>query len=239
MDTEIKKDHPAVKGGALNNCHGDWYEWLISIFANNHIVQNRSEYVLLQLPNITRFDVASLYEERLFNHIKDLRDKVIESSGVSLITSNPDFVIIKTTGIDLEGLSVKKIDDLDNDVITELENRYQFFKGKCGFGNIVGFLSVKTSLRPDRRLQISHEGSLMKAIYVHLQTRDWVINPQGLLYFAASTEISEPDKKGLRTVATHSITNVQSKPEAAVDDVFRINCVSDIEGFLSALSERM
>ena len=79
----------------------------------------------------------------------------------------------------------------------------------------------------------------MKAIYVHLQTRDWVIDPQGLLYFAASTEISEPDRKGLRTVATHSITNVQSKPEAAVDEVYRINCVSDVENFMLELSERM
>ncbi|WP_373695840.1 Cfr10I/Bse634I family restriction endonuclease [Brunnivagina elsteri] len=37
--------------------------------------------------------------------------------------------------------------------------------GKCNLKDIIGYASIKTSLRPDRRLQIPHEGSLMKAIY--------------------------------------------------------------------------
>ena len=63
----------------------------------------------------------------------------------------------------------------------------------------------------------------MKATYVHLQTRDWVINPKGLKYYGAATKMSEADRKGLKTVATHSIIDVQSTPQAAVDDVFSID----------------
>jgi len=67
----------------------------------------------------------------------------------------------------------------------------------------------------------------MKALYVHLQNREWIINPIGIKYFAAATSISEADRKGLKTVATHSITNVQSIPEAAVDEVYLLNSVDD------------
>jgi len=53
----------------------------------------------------------------------------------------------------------------------------------------------------------------MKAIYTHLQTREWIINLKGLKYYAFSTKIS--DKNALKTVATHSITTVSSLPQAA------------------------
>ena len=63
----------------------------------------------------------------------------------------------------------------------------------------------------------------MKAIYAHLQTRDWIINPRGLRYYAVASALNLQDIKALRTVATHSITTVNEIPKAAVDDVFQIN----------------
>ncbi|WP_276607000.1 Cfr10I/Bse634I family restriction endonuclease [Vibrio breoganii] len=38
---------------------------------------------------------------------------------------------------------------------------------------MVGCFSIKTSLRPDCHLQTAHEGSLTRAVYVHLQIRSW------------------------------------------------------------------
>ncbi|MCK4841419.1 MAG: Cfr10I/Bse634I family restriction endonuclease [Methylococcales bacterium] len=227
MDQLIRKEHPKVTTGALSNCHGDLYEWLISVQANNYAVVNGSTKLLLQLPNISQFDVISLYSETLFNHIVDLRAKISSSSDVSLISSNPDFVIIDIADMELDIPNLEVIDEITPEVITKLQDTYKLFRGQCSFENISGYLSVKTSLRPDRRLQISHEGSLMKALYVHLQNREWIINPVGIKYFAAATSISEADRKGLKTVATHSITNVQSIPEAAVDEVYLLNTVDD------------
>jgi Cfr10I/Bse634I restriction endonuclease len=65
----------------------------------------------------------------------------------------------------------------------------------------------------------------MKATYIHLQTREWIINPRGLKYYAAASVVGDADRDALKTVATHSITNVQSLPQAAVDEVFEINTV--------------
>lgn len=105
----------------------------------------------------------------------------------------------------------------------------------AGLDDIAGYLSVKASLRPDRRLQLAHEGSLMKALYTHLQTRTWTINPRGIRYFAASKKISEADIKGLKTVATHSIIDVKSSPQSAVDELFQINTVNELDHCLTVL----
>ncbi len=235
FDNSIQEKHPKVTKGALNNCHGDWYEWLLAVNAWNHRIENNKKYILLLLPNVSSFDVAELYSKNLNVYIHDLRMKVKDSADVQLITSNPDFVIIDTTKIDLDDRFSDGISTITPDSIKLMENSYEYFIGKCSFENVVGYLSVKTTFRPDRRLQLSHEGSLMNAMYVHLQTRDWIINPEGLKYYGAATSISDADRRGLRTVATHSIINVQSTPQAAVDEIFEINCNSSCNSALNII----
>lgn len=228
LDTAIREREPSITTGALSNVHGDWYEWLLAITAWNHFCANSNSHLAVLMPNISQFDVARLYEPMLNATIEDLRTKVQESSSVRLITSNPDFVIING---DLARQLLPEINahqNFDTNSIRFLENLYTHFIGRCDFYQVVGYASVKASLRPDRRLQISHEGSLMKAIYTHLQTRQWILNPPGLKYYAISTRITDPDRTALRTVATHSITIVSSIPQAAVDEVFEVNsCYND------------
>jgi hypothetical protein len=93
-------------------------------------------------------------------------------------------------------------------------------------------MSVKTSFRPDRRLQIPHEGSLMKALYAHLVTREWELTPRGLKYYAVACSVGEPDRRALKTVATHSITTVTNLPQAAVDEVFCVNNKEELRNLL-------
>jgi len=223
LDNLIRSADNRIKQGALNNVHGDWYEWFLAIEAWNYCIENENANLPLLLPNISSFDVSALYKEELFEYIVDLREKVEESSTVQLITSNPDFVIIKRELVNEVSPINGRIDELTPEVLNSLNNSYSQFKHTCGFEDIVGYISVKTSLRPDRRLQLSHEGSLMKALYVHLQTREWIINPPGLKYYGVSGRITDADVAGLKTVATHSITTVHSIPEPAVDKLFEIN----------------
>src|SRR5262249_37999320 len=85
------------------------------------------------------------------------------------------------------------------------------------------YASVKASLRPDRRLQMPHEGSLMKALYMHLQTRLWMLSPARLKYYGIATAVTDADRQALRTVSTPSIVSVQIIPEPAVDDVYEVD----------------
>lgn len=223
LDNAVKTACPDVKQGALSNCHGDWYEWMIACVAWNFRLTNNKKPLALLLPNVSRFDVASLYVSELHDHISDLRKKVSDTAGVQLITSNPDFVVINPEDLHLGDSLNTPITEFTESTIAKLQESYKDFQGKCLFNNIIAYLSVKASFRPDRRLQIPHEGSLMKATYIHLQTREWIINPRGLKYYAAASKVGKADRDALKTVATHSITNVQSLPQAAVDEVFEIN----------------
>ncbi|MBL4743606.1 MAG: Cfr10I/Bse634I family restriction endonuclease [Cycloclasticus sp.] len=226
---------PTVTTGALANSHGDWYEWLLAITALNHHLSNNTKHIALLLPNVTRFDVSSLYKPDIQNIILDLKEKVKESAEVQFVTSNPDFVIIDIQKTDVDIGFLQSIENTDENLVPKLESIYKHFINKCSFDDIVGYLSVKTSLRPDRRLQIAHEGSLMKAIYAHLQTRQWILTPKGLRYYAAATVIKDPDRNALRTVATHSIITVNTLPQAAVDEVFQVNCLNKANEMFSII----
>ncbi len=223
FDHAIYQRDSTVTKDALNNVHGDWYEWFLAITAWNFCADNPTAHLALPTPNITRFAIASLYNEKLYNLILDLKNKVLVSSAVQLISSNPDFVILDRRLVNGIIPNIDRITTIDQMAIQKIENAYKAFVHKCDFDDIVGYMSVKTSFRPDRRLQISHEGSLMKAIYTHLQTREWVLNPRGIKYYAMATKVGEPDRKSLKTVATHSITTVNSIPQAAVDEVFEVD----------------
>lgn len=223
FDKEVSKVDKSVTKDALNNAHGDWYEWLLAIAAWNYCAEHKKAHLPLLTPNISQFDIARLYNDKLYNLIQDLRDKVLNSSSVQLISSNPDFVIIDRNLVNKIFPKIDKITVIDQAAILKIETAYKTFETQCGFDDIYGYVSVKTSFRPDRRLQIPHEGSLMKAIYTHLQTREWIINPKGIKYFAIATKVGNPDRTALKTVATHSITTVHNIPQAAVDEVFQVN----------------
>lgn len=239
FDAEIKKADGTVTKDALNNAHGDWYEWLLAIGGWNYCANNATANLPILTPNINQFDTAKLYNSKLFSLISDLRDKVLVTSSVKLISSNPDFVIINRDLANEILPVIQPIKIIDENALKTIENVYKQFENKCNFEDIVGYISVKTSLRPDRRLQIPHEGSLMKAIYTHLQTREWIINPKGIKYYAISTKVKTPDREALKTVATHSITTVQSIPQAAVDDVFEVNSLEQgLFAFEQMLSSR-
>ncbi len=225
----VGKREGSVSKDAMNNVHGDWYEWLLAIAAWNYSAENANANIALLTPNVSQFDVAQLYNSKLYNLIKDLRQKVLNSSSVQLISSNPDFVIIDRKLVNATIKDIKPISILNTDKISFIENIFREFSGKCDFNDILGYISVKTSFRPDRRLQIPHEGSLMKAIYTHLQTREWIINPQGIKYYAMATKVGVPDRAALKTVATHSITTVHSIPQAAVDEVFEVNTLQQAQ----------
>ena len=229
FDKAIRKENPEVSLGALNNVHGKWYEWFITICSCNYHKKFPQRYMVFPLPNIRQYDVAKLYEQKLYEYIVDLRQKVKSAASVQLISSNPDFVIINPKRFKLPNELNRNIAKIERSVIRQIDTAYEFFTSKCGFEDIIGYISCKTSLRPDRRLQIPHEGSLMKAIYTHLQTRQWVIKPLGLKYYAISSEVKDADKQALKTVATHSITTVFDKPQAAVDDLFQVDSFRQCE----------
>lgn len=218
-----------VDPNAFNRARGAWYEWLIAAGVAEYDYIHNPNSVMLQLPNVSGFDCSRLYRPEISGYIDDLRLKVKATNGVSLITSNPDFVI-------LTKISNFKYPSLDRGVTVEfiekLSASYLHFVGQCDLDEIRGYVAAKLSLRPDRRLQIPHEGSLMKALYRHIQTRQWNINAPGVKYYAIMASYNDSDENALNTVATHSIVDVSSEPQSAVDGLAAINSGQELKDFL-------
>jgi hypothetical protein len=235
MDSAIRSVESSIKSGALANSHGDWYEWILAFTALNIHLSGETNYIAVLLPNVARFTVSDLYEVSIQNIVEDLKHKVQSSAGVEFVTSNPDLVIIDISSMDIDLGFTSPVSSFNTNTIHQLECLYEKFIGLCSFENIIGYLSVKTSFRPDRRLQIPHEGSLMKAVYAHLQTRQWILNPKGLSYYAVSTKVGPKDTLALRTVATHSIITVNTTPQAAVDQVFEVDSIESAEQMFNVI----
>ncbi len=205
---------PAVSGAALANARGAWYAWLIAIESIRFNQSNPLSSFLVKLPNVSNFDSISLYGEEISKLVFDFREKLSFAGDVNLTTSNPDYVIIsRELGFALPNI-VGVITPLN---LEQIDNFYRNFVGRCNLDQIVGYLGAKSSVRPDRRIQLLHEGSLTKAIYTHLQTRLWLINPKGIKYYAVSMSFGSADIAGLKSVATHSIASSAMKPEPAID----------------------
>lgn len=230
MDHEVRQRFGNTRSldQALNKIHGDWYEFLLAISAHNVHVRSRSEYIAIELPNKARYDCEKLYKPKYSEFISDLRSKVDVAAGVVLVSSNPDFVILRSE-LGLNSATYAEIREVDIGTLESLRSRYHDYNQQCDFEDIAGYLGAKFTLKPDRRLQLAHEGSLMKALYVHLQTREWKLSPPGIRYYAAATQASPADLHGLKTVATHSITSVTSEPQRAVDCVFIINSLREAD----------
>ena len=216
-----------ASSAAVNNATGDWYEWLIAICAWNYwSARKKKAYLALRLPNVRQLNVSSLYVSQLGMLITDLIEKVQQNAQVSLITSNPDFVLIDPKGLNLPAQFGVRISDVTPNNLDLIDNAFRTFVGRCTFSQIVGYISVKASLRPDRRLQMAHEGSLVKALYMHLRTRQWMLEAPGVRYYGLAPAVNPSDREALSTVATHSVVTVQTHPERAVDELFEVDSIA-------------
>lgn len=232
LDAEalINAEYPQVSRGALNNVRGDWYESLILLGSSQYSRIQKTKYTLVRLPNVNSFSCENLYVEEISGLVGDLRSVLHEVADVSLISSNPDFVIISSELLNIRDTLQGKVEDIEY-----LGGIYRDLAGHCRFEQIAGYCSVKSGLRPDRRLQIAHEGSLMKALYRHIQTRLWAIDAPGIRYYGIAGACTDADRAALKTVATHSIVDVSSVPESAVNGLFAVNSGQQLQEALDTI----
>lgn len=234
----VQNNYNEVSQQALNNCYGDWYEWLLAIKAwNKRATSDDDIYAALQLPNKSSYEVSDLYVNRLSSLVPDLRQKARRAADVELITSNPDFAIIDVSSFNnLPDWFNDPIQQIEEEDIENIKTAYELFDGECELDDLRGYIGAKKSTRPDRILQFSHEGSLMKAIYTHLQTREWIMDPQGIKYYAVvGGNLTAKKRETLSTVATHSITTVDKLPEAAVDEAFVADTHQEVDHALNVM----
>lgn len=180
--TKVKLDRKRIKAPttpALSNCHGVWTEHIFDVVVWNTISEiNRKRtdgkyFVYVKLPN--RRDAVnggkeesvfwtSLLAQTPYSRIMEKKEVL----GAKLESSNPDAVILCLDRGECgkawdPSIPVK---DISKKTQTMIEGIFAQCKGKVKEPEqIVAFLSLKSSTRPDRRYQFILEGNSSKGLY--------------------------------------------------------------------------
>lgn len=222
---------------AFSNTRGFWFEVFIAVHAWNYRIRhNLSDILIVKMPNVSSFDFRRIFEEKTDKMLKQLEISLLKNN-VRLITSNPDLLIVEQEDLILDEHNIP-ISCLDTKSIMDAVNLYKVLENRCHWNSLKAGIGVKTSLRPDRRLQVVHEGNILKSLFAHLKMRNWNREATFEYYGASSEIISGADDDALQTAATHTIVNVDSLPERAVDGLYSLLTFDDIEKMLDTILKR-
>lgn len=217
---KVKHDRKTVRPpttSSLRNCHGVWTEHIFDVAAWNALSELNKKrtdgkcFVYVKLPN--RRDSAgeaagetifwtSLLDEVPYNRIVEKKRTL---GGAKLESSNPDAVILclDKTECGQDWDPSKPVKNISISTQTMIERLFRLCRGKVKeSGQIVAFLSVKSSTRPDRRYQFILEGNSSKGLYgVAFDSNESAVKLSVLMekkFYAFSLEKGKPaDHKAL------------------------------------------
>ena len=149
--------------------------------------------------------------------------------------SNPDFICV-TNLADYIGLPAKPV-TVSEESLMALNTAYQKLLGQCSADSVPFVLTVKTSVRPDRRYQIVHEANVVKSLVAHLAGRFWQQNLYTAFYAMIASNVSAADRNALRNPATHTLVQVNWTPVPLVDEVYQIDSVDGVQEIVKELLE--
>lgn len=169
--------------GSFNKCHGDWTEiicgftvWNVLCELNEHREEKDGYFVYIKLPDRKNGVGDETEDETLWTRLladkpnqlinqRKGRLKRANGNAVKLESSNPDAVILRLSELP-EGVNpTVKLEGLSEENQKILESTFRLCKGCIASADqLVAFLSIKTSTRPDRRYQWIVEGNSVKGL---------------------------------------------------------------------------
>lgn len=247
--------YPADKPSddALKNCHGKWSEPLFAITAWNTLagINSASDdyfYVYVKLPpkKNKKTEWLSLLNENCSKAIRnfdlDSTHPVVAKSAhtkLTLIASNPDAVILKFPKDQLPGFALsldpsKALGSFDVSTLEKMDTLYEsFIKKVTPSANLVCFVSLKTSTRPDRKYQFLNEGNHVKSVLMYLYamkadkglTTEFFSNR----YFAVClTKVTDADREAMDCAMSAYISAPMINPLWSVDKLYESLSFTDI-----------
>ncbi|QIZ69143.1 Cfr10I/Bse634I family restriction endonuclease [Geobacillus subterraneus] len=224
---------------AFSNTRGTWFEVMIAIQSWNYrIKRGYNDYLIIKMPNVKTFDFRKIFDDETREKLYQLEKSLLtHKQQVRLITSNPDLLIIRQKDLIKDEYN-QPIDKFTHENVDTALTLFKHLERKCKWDSLVAGIGLKTSLRPDRRLQLVHEGNILKSLFAHLKMRYWNPKAEFKYYGASSEPVSQADDDALQTAATHTIVNVNSTPERAVDDVFSLTSFEDIDKMLDQIIKK-
>ena len=225
----------ALSGG-LRNARGEWLENILGLtFWNVAAEISNGHTAIVKLPNANQLSFHQLFEPRSREYLEDLF-RSLENDNISMEMSNPDFLCVTNLSGDVARYFSDSL-TMGIDTINKLNNAYQQVVGQCRATSVPFVLTVKTSIRPDRRYQVVHEANVVKTLMAHLSGRFWNKDLYSAFYAMVAGRVTGADRQVLRNPATYSLVQVSWQPVALVDDVFQIETLAQVRGIIQDLLE--
>lgn len=223
----------ALSGG-LRNARGEWLENLLALtFWNAAAEVSDGHTAIVKLPNANQLSFHQLFEPRSREYLEELFLS-LENDDISMEMSNPDFLCVTNLPADMARFFSDSL-AMSADTINRLNNAYRQVVGQCHANSIPFVLTVKTSIRPDRRYQVVHEANVVKTLMAHLSGRFWDKDLYSAFYAMVVERVTESDRQVLRNPATYSLVQVSWQPVALVDDVFQIETLDQVRDIVQGL----
>ena len=244
LESQVRKAADARYGagtgqqlsGGVNNSRGEWLEYVLKlIFWNAAVEFNGSKTIIVKLPNAAQLQFRDLYEHRAKGYLDELFAS-LANRGMDMQMSNPDFLCVTNLAEDID-LSSKPV-VVSEDAAESLNTAYQKLLGLCSADSVPFVLTVKTSVRPDRRYQIVHEANVVKSLVAHLAGRFWQQDLYTAFYAMIASNVSNSDRNALRNPATHTLVQVNWTPVPLVDEVYQIDSVEGVQDIIKGLLEK-
>ena len=222
--------------GGINNARGEWLEYVLKmIFWDTAMERGAGKAVIVKLPNAAQLQFRDLYEPVAKTYLDELFQS-LNDRGIDMQMSNPDFICV-TDVADESGLPLDPI-NANEQSMRMLDTAYEKLIGKCNADAIPFVITVKTSIRPDRRYQIVHEANVVKSLVAHLGGRFWKRDLYTAFYAMIASNVSPADRNALRNPATHTLVQVNWTPVPLVDEVYQISSVENVQATVRELLER-
>jgi|GEM_PF-1998103 len=168
----VQNSTQPVTQGSLNNCRGAWYELAFIMEAHQSILRSTEDLYLVKMGNENSIKFWEIYQKES----RQRYDRLIEmfsqrQEPIFVRCSTPDFVVISKNIIQ-DSASFNILQKISPS-LQEINELYKVIKYKCSPEQVKGFISLKTSNRPDRRYQILVEANVTKFASRHIHDREY------------------------------------------------------------------
>ena len=167
----VQKSTQPITTGSLNNCRGTWYELAFIMEAHQSILRSTEDLYLVKMGNETSIKFWEIYQKesrQQYNKLIELFSQ--RQEPIFVRCSTPDFVVISKDII--QNSSNFNILQKSSPSLQDVNELYKIIKNKCSPEKVKGFISLKTSNRPDRRYQILLEANVTKFAGRHIHDRE-------------------------------------------------------------------
>jgi hypothetical protein len=229
----VQTSTEAITQGSLNNCRGTWYELAFIMEAHRSILQSTENLYLVKMGSETSIKFWEIYQKesrQRYDLLIDIFKK--REEPIFIRCSTPDFVVISRDII--RDSSSSNILQYPSPPLREINELYRVIKNKCAPHQVKGFISLKTSNRPDRRYQILLEANVTKFASGHIH------EPEHKLRYDIIGESNSSDREvfsaPLMSTLPRSGNNIDSV-ERAIDSEVNIKSGQELDEYWKRYEE--